>query len=77
MPGAALVRQILGWLSWLGLAACAAVIVYGAATWAGFGSASSGRAVHGKTYVIAGAVGALIIGLVPTLVRTLFRAGSS
>ena len=77
MPGAALVRKILGWMSWLGLAACAASIIYGAATWAGFGSASSGRAVHGKTYVLAGAVGALIVGLVPTLVRTLFAAGGS
>ena len=75
MPGVALVKSILGWGMWLGLAACALVIVYGAATWAGFGSASSGRAVHGKTYVMAGLIGALVIGLVPTAVSMLFQAG--
>ena len=76
MPGTALVRQLLGWGFYLGLAACGMVILYGAATWAGFGSASSGRAVNGKTFVIAGLIGALIIGLVPTMVSLLFNAGT-
>lgn len=75
MPGADLVQQILSWGQWLGLAACAAVIVYGAATWHGFAGASAGRSVAGKTYVIAGAFGLLIIGLLPTIVSMLFAAG--
>ena len=31
MPGAALVRQLLSWGFWLGLAACGGAIIYGAA----------------------------------------------
>ena len=72
-----MVTQILGWLMWLGLAACGAAILYGAASWRGWGSASSGRAVEGKTYVISGAIGALVIGLAPTVVKMLFDAGSA
>ena len=77
MPGGDLVAQILSWGQWLGLAACAAVIIYGAATWHGFAGASAGRSVAGKTYVIAGAAGLLIIGLLPTIVSMLFAAGRS
>ena len=77
MPGGPLVRQLLGWGMWLGLAACLVVTLYGAATWAGWGSASAGRAVHGKTYVIAGLIGAAIIGLAPTIVSMMFDAGRS
>lgn len=75
MPGAELVRDVLGWGQWLGLAACALVIIYGAATWHGFAGASAGRSVAGKTYVMAGAVGLLLIGLLPTIVSMLFDAG--
>ena len=65
MPGAELVQHILGWGQWLGMAACAMVIIYGAATWHGFAGASAGRSVAGKTYVMAGGVGLLLIGLLP------------
>lgn len=75
MPGAALVQNILGWGQWLGMAACALVIIYGAATWHGFAGASAGRSVAGKTYVMAGGVGLLLIGLLPTIVKMLFSAG--
>ncbi len=76
MPGGDLVVRVLSWGMWLGLAACGGAILYGAATWAGFGSASAGRAVHGKTYVFAGLVGAAVIGLAPTAVSMLFDAGA-
>ena len=75
MPGAALVQDILGWGQWLGMAACALVIIYGAATWHGFAGASAGRSVAGKTFVMAGGVGLVLIGLLPTLVKMLFAAG--
>ena len=75
LPGAALVQDILGWGQWLGMAACALVIIYGAATWHGFAGASAGRSVAGKTYVMAGGVGLLLIGLLPTIVKMLFTAG--
>src|SRR5215210_6713448 len=74
MPGAELVKDILGWGQWLGMAACALVIVYGAATWHGLAGASAGRSVAGKTYVMAGAVGLLLIGLLPDLVKLLYKA---
>jgi hypothetical protein len=76
MPGKDLVVMVLSWGMWLGLAACGLAILYGAATWAGFGSSSAGRAVHGKTYVFAGLIGAAVIGLAPTAVSMLFDAGS-
>lgn len=75
MPGGQLVVDLLGWLMWLALAASGAAILYGAASWRGWGSASAGRAVEGKTYVIAGAIGALVVGLAPTIVSMLFAAG--
>ena len=72
---AQLVQDILGWGQWLGMAACAMVIIYGAATWHGFAGASAGRSVAGKTFVMAGGVGLLLIGLLPTIVKMLFSAG--
>ena len=77
MPGADLVQRVLSWGQWLGMAACALVIVYGAATWHGFAGASAGRSLAGKTYVIAGGLGLLLIGLLPKLVTMLFSAGRS
>ncbi len=76
MPGAALVRQLLSWGFWLGLAACGGAIIYGAATWRGMGT-NAGRGVEGKTWVAAGCIGALIIGLAPTIVSTFFSTGSA
>ncbi len=77
MPGAGFVRQLMGWGQWLGLAACGLAIIYGAATWAGFGTASAGRAATGKTYVLAGGAGAAVLGLLPFIVSMLFDAGRS
>ena len=76
MAGAALVRQLLSWGFWVGLAACGGAIIYGAATWRGMGT-NSGRGVEGKTWVAAGCIGALIIGLAPTIVSTFFSTGSA
>lgn len=76
MPGAAMVTTLLGWAFWLGLAVCGAAIVYGAATWRGMGT-NAGRGVEGKAYVAAGALGALLIGLTPTIVRVLFDTGAA
>ena len=76
LPGAGLFIQILSWGFWLGLAACGGAIVYGAGTWRGMGT-NSGRGVEGKTWVAAGCIGALIIGLAPTIVSTFFSTGSA
>jgi len=76
LPGAALFTQILSWGFWLALGVCGLAILYGAATWRGM-NGNSGRGVEGKMYVAAGAIGAMVIGLAPTIVRVLFDAGQA
>jgi hypothetical protein len=78
MPGAALWNQLLGWLAqgalWGGLAA----IIVGGGTW-GWGHMASnynGQA-WGKRFVLGGAVGALFIGLGPTIINLLYHAASN
>lgn len=76
LPGAGLFTQILSWGFWIALGVCGLVILYGAATWRGM-NGNSGRGVEGKMYVAAGAIGAMIIGLAPTIVSVLFDAGQA
>jgi len=76
LPGGALVAQVLGWAKWLGLAACIVAIIFGAATWRGMGG-NSGRGVEGKAYVMAGMLGAMLIGLSVIAVNTLYGAGNA
>lgn len=76
LPGAALFSQILSWGFWLALGVCGLAILYGAATWRGM-NGNSGRGVEGKMYVAAGAIGAMVIGLAPTIVNVLFDAGQA
>ncbi len=74
LPGAGLFTQILSWGFWIALGVCGLAILYGAATWRGM-NGNTGRGVEGKMYVAAGAIGAMVIGLAPTIVRVLFDAG--
>ncbi|WP_420451756.1 hypothetical protein [Ilumatobacter sp.] len=76
LPGAGLFTQILSWGFWIALGVCGLAILYGAATWRGM-NGNSGRGVEGKMYVAAGAIGAMIIGLAPTIVSVLFDAGQA
>ena len=76
LPGAGLFMQILSWGFWLALGVCGLAILYGAATWRGM-NGNTGRGVEGKMYVAAGAIGAMVIGLAPTIVRVLFDAGQA
>lgn len=78
LPGAALVRQIIGWMMWLGLMACLGAFVYGAAMWRGGAKVGNGmRAEDGKQYVAGGAIGALLIGLAVVAINTFFSAGQA
>ena len=78
LPGAALVRQVIGWLMWLGLMACLGAFVYGAAMWRGGAKTGNGmRAEDGKQYVAGGAIGALLIGLAVVAINTFFAAGQA
>jgi hypothetical protein len=76
LPGAGLFTQIMSWGFWLALGVCGLAILYGAATWRGM-NGNTGRGVEGKMYVAAGAIGAMVIGLAPTIVRVLFDAGQA
>lgn len=76
MPGAELWGRVLGWVMQWGLWLSLAAIVLGAGGW--WISASTGQyngAARGKQFVLGGAIGALVIGLGPTMVNLLFNAG--
>ena len=76
MPGAELWNQVLGWLMQWGLWLSLAAIVLGAGGWwLSASTGSYGGAARGKQFVLGGAIGALLIGLGPTMVNLLFSAG--
>ena len=77
MPGAALIQQILGWLSQLALWGSLASILVGAAIYGlSQNSGNYNGAYRGKQLAAAGAVGACLAGLAPTAVNLLFGAAS-
>lgn len=57
-------NQGVAWMLYVGLVACVAALLYGGATW-GLGALFGGQGGQskGRTYVICGAVGSLVIGL--------------
>ncbi len=78
LPGGAALQKLLDGLVFVGLLACVAAVVVGGATWfvgaqAGNFSASMG----GRRAVLAGMVGALVIGAAGALVNFFFTAGSA
>ena len=77
MPGAALIQQILGWLSQVALWGSLASILVGAAIYGlGQNTGSYSNAYRGKQLVVAGAIGAVLAGLAPTAVNMLFSAAN-
>lgn len=75
MPGADLVRQMLGWLDQLALWGSLASILIGAAVY-GLSQQTShySGAYRGKQLAAAGVVGACLAGIAPTAVNLLFTA---
>lgn len=74
-PGGLLAQKIVDWLAQYGLWASLTAVLVGGALW-GF-SSQAGNHVHagrGKAMVLAGAVGAGVIGLGPTIINTVFHA---
>ena len=77
MPGAALIQQILGWLSQVALWGSLASLLIGAAVYGlGQNTASYSNSYRGKQLVVAGAIGAVLAGLAPTAVNMLFSAAN-
>jgi hypothetical protein len=78
MPGAALAQQLLNWLSQLALWGSLASVLIGAAVYGLSQQAGNySGAYKGKTMAAAGAVGACLAGIAPTMVNLLFRAAGS
>ena len=78
MPGAALIQQILNWLSQLALFGSLASILVGAAMYGvsqHTGHLAGGY--RGKQLALAGAAGACLAGLAPTIINLLFKAASA
>lgn len=78
MPGGDLVQQILNWLAQLALWGSLASILAGAAVY-GIATHSGNLAggYRGKQLAFAGAVGACLAGLAPTIINMLFQAARS
>lgn len=75
MPGAALLQQMLGWLSQVALWGSLASILAGAAVYGiaqNTGHISGGY--RGKQLAVAGVIGAALAGLGPAAVNMLFKA---
>lgn len=77
MPGAAMMQQLLNWLSQVALWGSLASILAGAAVYGlSQNTGNYNGAFRGKQLAAAGAVGAILAGLAPTAVNLLFRAAS-
>ena len=77
MPGAELIQQILNWLAQLALWGSLASVLAGAAVY-GVSQHSGNFAggYRGKQLAFAGAVGACLAGIAPTMVNMLFSAAN-
>jgi hypothetical protein len=77
-PGSAAVQKLLDWGGWFALAASLGGLIIGAGMWAHSSTSGSYGGVHrGKQYVLGGAIGALVLGVAPLLISTLFTTGKS
>lgn len=78
LPGGAAMQRLLNGLVFDGLLACVAAIVFGAATWfVGSHTGNFAAAVGGRRAVVAGMVGALLIGAAAAIVNFFFAADSA
>ena len=73
LPGGALAQKVLNWTMQIALWGSLASLLIGAAVWGISQHAGNGyQAGRGRNFAAAGAVGALLAGLAPTIVNTLF-----
>ncbi len=73
LPGGALFQKVLNWTMQIALWGSLASLLIGAAVWGISQHAGNGyQAGRGRNFAAAGAVGALLAGLSPTIVNTLF-----
>jgi hypothetical protein len=76
LPGGAALQKLLNGLVFMGLLACVAAVVVGGATWFVGAQANNFTAsMGGRRAVLAGMVGALVIGAAAAIVNFFFAAG--
>lgn len=75
MPGTALITKLLGWAAQLGLWAAIGSILAGAIVWGLAHNAGNSYGSHrGRNYVLGGVVGAILVGIGPSIVNSLYTA---
>lgn len=73
LPGGATIQKVINWACYGALAGCLLSLLVGSMVWGLANHAGNGyQAGRGRNYAIAGAIGAVIAGLAPTIVNTLF-----
>jgi hypothetical protein len=78
LPGGAALQHLLNGLVFVGLLSCVAAVVVGGATWfVGSQAGNFTAAIGGRRAVLAGMVGALVIGAAAAIVNFFFSAGSA
>jgi hypothetical protein len=77
-PGGAMVQRLIDWAGQFGLWGSVASLLIGAGIWGVSQQFGNGfQAGKGKILAAAGAVGAVLTGLAPTIVNTLFNAATA
>jgi hypothetical protein len=72
-PGAGAIQTLLNWLAQYALWACLASVLAGGGMYAwGRAQGHNGKAVSGSALAAGGAVGAVLVGLAPQIVNSLF-----
>lgn len=78
LPGGAALKHLLNGLVFVGLLSCVVAVVIGGATWfVGSQAGNFTAAIGGRRAVLAGMVGALVIGAAAAIVNFFFSAGSA
>lgn len=78
LPGGDALTQLVGGLMWMGLIACVAAIIIGAAAWGLAGHSGNYQAAYmGRKAVLGGFLGALLIGAAAAIVTFAFDLGKT
>ena len=76
LPGTSQLQALVNGLAFWGLLACVAVLLAGAAMWAGGSRASNyGAVANGKNMVFGGVIGAALIGGAAAIVNFFYNVG--
>jgi len=78
LPGGQLIQQLLDWGGGVALAAGLGAMIYGGGLWGWSMHTQNYGSMHkGKTFVMGGAIGALVLGVAPLAISTFFHAAQA